>query len=129
MAFPLEMKPTELQKIRVFDSHTEGESTRVIISGVAEPAGESMAEKREDFAENFDWVRSAVVCEPRGHEAMVGVMLCEPAAPDCVTRVIFFNNVGVLNGCLHATMGVAVTLMHQGKISAEVVGFGVIVNG
>lgn len=112
------MKPTELKKIRVIDSHTEGEPTRVIISGVAEPAGDSMSEKREDFAKNLDWVRSAVVCEPRGHDAMVGVMLCEPVEPDCVVGLIFFNNVDVLNGCLHATMGAAVTLMHQGKVSA-----------
>ena len=116
MAFPLEMKPTELQKIRVIDSHTEGEPTRVIVSGLDEPRGASMSEKREDFAKNLDWVRSAVVCEPRGHEAMVGVMLCKPVEADCVTGLIFFNNVGVLNGCLHATMGVALTLMHQGQI-------------
>ncbi|MCL4109945.1 UNVERIFIED_CONTAM: hypothetical protein GTU68_012754 [Idotea baltica] len=75
-----------------------------------------MAEKRASFARDFDWLRTASVCEPRGHDAVVGAMLCEPVANDCVTGVIFFNNVGVINGCLHGTMGVAVTLRHLGKI-------------
>ncbi|MCL4168166.1 UNVERIFIED_CONTAM: hypothetical protein GTU68_025121, partial [Idotea baltica] len=63
-----------------------------------------------------DWVRSATVCEPRGHEALVGALLCEPVNENCVTGVIFFNNVGLLHGCLHGTMGVAVTLFHLGRI-------------
>ena len=76
-----------------------------------------MAEKREDFTNQQDAIRRAVVCEPRGHEAVVGVILCEPCTPDCEVGLIFFNNVGVLNGCLHATMGAAVTLNHIGRIS------------
>ena len=108
--------PESSVKIRVIDSHTAGEPTRVVVSGVAEPAGECMTEKRSHFARDLDWLRSSVVCEPRGHEAMVGAMLCKPGNPDCVAGVIFFNNVGVLNGCLHGTMGLAVTLMHLGRI-------------
>ena len=111
------MNSSEAPRIRVIDSHTAGEPTRIIISGVDEPAGETMAEKRADFAGQFDAIRRAVVCEPRAHEAMVGVMLCQPCALDCEAGLIFFNNVGVLNGCLHATMGAAVTLYHMGRIS------------
>lgn len=110
------MKPVTAQRIRVIDSHTEGEPTRVVVSGVSGIEGATMAEKRENFRRDWDWLRSAVVCEPRGNEAMVGAMLCDPVEPDCVTGVIFFNNVGVLHGCLHATMGVAVTLTHLGRI-------------
>lgn len=114
------MKPTSPQRIPVIDSHTGGEPTRVIVGGVAEPAGDTMTEKRAAFAGELDWLRSATVCEPRGHEALVGALLCEPCEADCVTGIIFFNNVGVLNGCLHGTMGVAVTLLHQGKIGAGI---------
>ncbi len=112
------MRPVVKQSVSVIDSHTAGEPTRVIVAGVDELAGATMAEKRECFSRDWDWLRSACVCEPRGHDAMVGALLCEPVAPDCVTGVIFFNNVGVLNGCLHATMGVAVTLMHLGRLGA-----------
>ncbi len=76
-----------------------------------------MAEKRERLARDHDWVRTACVNEPRGYDAMVGAILCEPSEPDCVTGVIFFNNVGLLQGCVHGTMGVAVTLAHLGKIT------------
>ncbi len=110
------MPPETIQHVRVIDSHTAGEPTRVVVDGVPEPAGATMTEKREAFRRDLDWLRSAVVCEPRGHEAMVGALLCKPTRGDCVAGVIFFNNVGVLNGCLHGTMGVAVTLLHMGLV-------------
>ena len=110
------MRPRDLQRIQVIDSHTGGEPTRVVWGGVTEPQGNSMAEKRLNFSKELDWMRSAIVCEPRGHDAVVGAILCEPSEEDCVAGVIFFNNVGVLNGCLHGTMGLAVTLKHLGRI-------------
>lgn len=75
-----------------------------------------MAEKRSFFREKMDWVRTSVVCEPRGHDAMVGALICEPLDQSCVCGVIFFNNVDVLKGCLHATIGLAVTLHYLGRI-------------
>lgn len=112
------MQPNSLKSIHAIDSHTGGEPTRVIVAGADEPAGGTMGEKRERFRRDMDWLRSASVCEPRGHEAMVGALLCDPGEVGCVAGVIFFNNVDVLNGCLHGTMGVAVTLLHMGKIGA-----------
>ncbi|MEM8955145.1 MAG: proline racemase family protein [Verrucomicrobiota bacterium] len=110
------MKPSSPQRISVVDSHTAGEPTRVILPGFIEPSGETMMEKRETFARELDWLRTAAVCEPRGHDAVVGALLCKPANKTCVTGIIFFNNVGMLNGCLHGTMGVAATLLHMGRI-------------
>ncbi|MCP5523637.1 MAG: proline racemase family protein [Verrucomicrobiales bacterium] len=104
------------RRLRVVDSHTAGEPTRVLIDGAPEVVGKTMAEKREHFRRELDWVRTATVCEPRGHEAMVGALLCEPAHNDCAAGVVFFNNVDCLHGCVHATIGVAVTLAHLGRI-------------
>lgn len=112
------MIPSFTQRIRIVDSHTGGEPTRVLLPGSAEPKGATMMEKRTAFARDFDWLRTASVCEPRGHDAMVGALLCEPIAENCAAGVIFFTNVGCLNGCLHGTMGVVVTLAHLGKIGA-----------
>lgn len=103
-------------RIRVIDSHTGGEPTRVVVSGAPDLGGGSLAERRARLGEEFDWWRSACVNEPRGHDAMVGALLCESNEADCAAGVIFFNNVGVLNGCVHGTMGVAVTLARQGLI-------------
>ncbi|MCG8600134.1 MAG: proline racemase family protein [Verrucomicrobiales bacterium] len=112
------MSQKSLQRIRVVDSHTGGEPTRVVVRGAPEPCGKTMREKREAFACENDWIRTATVCEPRGHDAMVGALLCKPCADDCIAGVIFFNNVGVLRGCLHGTMGLAVTLQHLGLIGS-----------
>jgi 4-hydroxyproline epimerase len=102
--------------LHVIDSHTEGEPTRVVVSGGPDLGGGSMAEKSVRFREEHDWLRSAVCNEPRGHDAMVGALICEPHEPDCVCGVIFFNNLSTLNMCIHGTIGLAVTLAHMGKI-------------
>ena len=102
----------------MIDSHTAGEPTRVVVGGVSEPGGHTLAEKRVSFRRDFGWLRTTCILEPRGHEAIVGALLCEPGEGGCETGVIFFNNAGVLNGCLHGTMGVAVTLAHLGRIEA-----------
>ena len=107
--------------IRVVDSHTEGEPTRVVVEGWPELAGETMAERRDDFNARFDALRSAVVCEPRGHDAMVGALLTPPVASGSAAGVIFFNNVGTLGMCGHGTMGVVRTLAHLGRLAAGVV--------
>jgi 4-hydroxyproline epimerase len=76
-----------------------------------------MTERLERFREQFDEIRSAVVNEPRGNDAIVGALLCEPYDASCDAGVIFFNNVGYLNMCGHGTIGLAVTLKHMGRIA------------
>ena len=101
-----------METVQVIDSHTEGEPTRVVISGGPDLRGESVAEKAADFRSRFDSFRRAVVCEPRGHEALVGALLVESDRDSSETGVIFFNNVGTLHMCVHGTIGVMVTLAH-----------------
>lgn len=106
-----------IQKIRVVDSHTAGEPTRVVIEGFPILSGQTVAEKLEDFRKNFDYLRNAIVNEPRGHSAIVGALLCDPIDETCDAGVIFFNNVGFLNMCGHGTIGLVKTLEYFGKIS------------
>ena len=58
--------------------------------------------------------------EPRGNDVLVSALLVPPKAPDCVTGVIFFNNVGPLWMCGHGTMGVVATLAFLGRIGPGV---------
>lgn len=102
--------------IRVVDSHTEGEPTRVVVDGWRQPDGATMAARRDDLAARWDHLRSAVVCEPRGHDAVVGALLTPPVTPGATAGVIFFNNVGYLGMCGHGTIGVVRTLAHLGRI-------------
>jgi 4-hydroxyproline epimerase len=106
--------------ISAIDSHTAGEPTRVVLAGVPDALASArfgtVAERRAIFRERFDHLRSAIVNEPRGSDALVGALVVEPSERDCVAGVIFFNNVGYLNMCGHGTIGLVATLAHIGRI-------------
>ena len=106
--------------IRVVDSHTAGEPTRVVIDGGPDLGGGTIAERRDRFRSSFDHFRSAIVNEPRGSDPVVGALLCAPSDPTCAAGVIFFNNVGTLGMCGHGTIGLVVTLAHLGRIGRGV---------
>jgi len=103
--------------MRVIDSHTEGEPTRVIVEGGPPLGWGPLSERRKRFAEQFDHYRRFAVNEPRGYDAIVGALLCEPEDKSCAAGVIFFNNVGMIGMCGHGTIGLAVTLAHMGRIA------------
>ncbi len=104
------------RRVRVIDSHTEGEPTRVVVEG-GPPLGEgSMASRRDRFRDQYDDFRRAVVTEPRGSDTIVGALLLEPTDPAHTTGLIFFNNVGYLGMCGHGTIGVVTTLDYLGRL-------------
>ena len=110
------MTLNSLRRIRVIDTHTGGEPTRVVLSNGPDLGQSTMLERRARFAAEFDSWRQAIVCEPRGSDVMVGALLTEPERADSLAGVIFFNNVGYLGMCGHGTIGVAVALAHVGRI-------------
>lgn len=105
-----------MHRIRVIDTHTGGEPTRVVLEGGPDLGSGSLATRRARFVAEFDHFRTAIVNEPRGSEVLVGALLVPPDDPHCATGVIFFNNVGVLGMCGHGTMGVAVALGYVGRL-------------
>jgi 4-hydroxyproline epimerase len=110
------MKSRLLDPIHVIDSHTEGEPTRVVVEGGPDLGGGPLSGRLERFSAGFDSLRSAVVCEPRGSDVLVGALLVPPSDASCAAGVIFFNNVGYLGMCGHGTIGVVATLAHLGRI-------------
>jgi 4-hydroxyproline epimerase len=107
---------TKLSGIRYIDSHTEGEPTRVIVEGGPDLGSGSLQERLKQFRENADHLRCCVIHEPRGWDAVVGALICEPTDPSCAAGVIFFNNTGYLGMCGHGAIGVGVTLHYLGRI-------------
>lgn len=105
-----------MDKIPVIDSHTAGEPTRVVLSGFPDLGEGPLAGRRALFGASFDHWRSAIACEPRGSDTMVGALLQTPVDPRCCAGVIFFNNVGYLGMCGHGTIGLTRTLAHLGRI-------------
>lgn len=103
--------------VRVIDSHTGGEPTRLVLEGGPDLGAGPLAERVQRFRANFDAYRSAIVNEPRGSDPLVGALLVEPHRPDCDVGVIYFNNVGYLGMCGHGTIGLIASLAHTGELA------------
>jgi len=110
-------KILDMKTISIIDSHTGGEPTRLVTSGGPELGAGPLSERLALLRNEHDTFRSAVVCEPRGSDVLVGALLCEPHAPDCAAGVIFFNNVGYLGMCGHGTIGLVASLAFMGRIA------------
>ncbi len=106
-----------MRRIRIVDSHTGGEPTRVVIEGGPDLGKGSLSDRLALLRDHYDAFRSAVVNEPRGSDAIVGAWLVPPVDPSCAAGVIYFNNAGYLGMCGHGTIGLAVTLAYLGRIA------------
>ena len=111
--------PNFPESIEVLDSHTEGEPTRVVLGGWPELSGDTMQERRAEIETDFDDLRRSVVCEPRGHDAIVGALLTPAVEPGSAAGVVFFNNVGCLGMCGHGLIGVVRTLDYLGRLESQ----------
>lgn len=107
-----------MQTISIIDSHTGGEPTRLVISGGPDFGSGPLAERLQRFCGQHDLYRSAVVCEPRGSDVIVGAWLVAPHAPECSAGLLFFNNTGYLGMCGHGLIGCMVSLAYTGHLQA-----------
>ena len=108
-----------MHPIHVIDSHTGGEPTRLVIDGGPDLGNGNVAERLCILREQHDWLRNAVVNEPRGSDVIVGALLCQPSDPSCTIGVIFFNNVGYLGMCGHGTIGLMASLSYLGRAAGS----------
>jgi len=102
--------------VKVVDSHTAGEPTRVVIAGGPNLGSGDLRARLDVFRSQFDAFRTATIAEPRGSEVVVGALLCAPSDSSSAAAVIFYNDVGYLGMCGHGTIGVVTTLAHLGRI-------------
>ena len=109
-----------MKRIKVIDSHTGGEPTRLVVDGFPDLGNGSMAERRALLAQQHDDWRAATVLEPRGSDVIVGALLCKPMDPANAAGVIFFNNTGYLGMCGHGTIGMVASLAHLKLIAPGV---------
>ncbi len=106
-----------MRTIRVIDSHTGGEPTRLVLEGGPDLGTGPLSERLQRFRAGFDAYRCAIVNEPRGSEPLVGALLVEPHRAGCTLGVIFFNSVGYLGMCGHGTIGLIESLAHAGELA------------
>lgn len=110
---------TFARRVRVVDSHTAGEPTRVVVGGFPELAGLSLPEKEADLlADHADLIR-LLVGEPRGHAPWHAVLPLPPLHPDADLSVLILSALGSLTMCGHALIGAVTTLLETERIPAR----------
>ena len=104
------------------DAHTCGNPVRVVAGGGPVLPNVPMGEKRQIFVAEHDWVRRALMFEPRGHDAMSGSILYPPSREDCELGVLFIEVSGCLPMCGHGTIGTVTVALEQGFVVPRVEG-------
>ena len=104
------------------DGHTCGNPVRVVTSGGPELEGETMLARRAHFMRNYDWVRTGLMYEPRGHDQMSGTILYPSTREDCDIAVLFIETSGCLPMCGHGTIGTVTIAIEEGLVTPKTPG-------
>ncbi|GAA0641043.1 4-hydroxyproline epimerase [Sphingomonas ursincola] len=104
------------------DGHTAGNPVRLVAGGAPLVRGSSMAERRMDFIERFDWIRTGLCFEPRGHDMMSGGFLYPPTRPENDVGILFIETSGCLPMCGHGTIGMITFGLEHGLIQPQTPG-------
>ena len=100
------------------ESHTAGEPTRIIIGGIPPIPGRTMIEKKEYFRQNLDFLRTALMQEPRGHRDMFGAFLVAPCNEEADLGVVFIDGDGYADMCGHGSLGTMTVAVETGMVEA-----------
>lgn len=104
------------------DGHTCGNPVRMVVGGGPNLVGNTMSEKRDHFIRDYDWIRTALMFEPRGHDMMSGSILYPPTRPDCDVAILYIETSGCLPMCGHGTIGTVTMALEQGLVKAKTPG-------
>jgi 4-hydroxyproline epimerase len=105
------------------DGHTCGNPVRVVAGGSIPPlAGATMVERRAHFIAEYDWIRTSLMFEPRGHDIMSGSILYPPTRDDCDVAILFIETSGCLPMCGHGTIGTVTTAIERGLVRPKTPG-------
>src|SRR6202046_4397014 len=107
---------TQSHTFLCIDAHTCGNPVRVVAGGAPILPAVSMSEKRQIFLAEHDWVRRALMFEPRGHDIMSGSILHPPPRSDCDLGVLFIEVSGCLPMCGHGTIGTVTVAVEEGLV-------------
>ena len=99
------------------DGHTCGNPVRLVAGGGPNLIGANMVEKRAHFLAEYDWIRTGLMFEPRGHDMMSGAILYPPTRPDCDIAFLFIETSGCLPMCGHGTIGTVTMALERGLVT------------
>jgi 4-hydroxyproline epimerase len=98
------------------DGHTCGNPVRLVSGGAPPLRGATMLEKRAHFLAEYDWIRTGLMFEPRGHDMMSGSILYPPTREDCDVAILFIETSGCLPMCGHGTIGTVTMAIENGLV-------------
>lgn len=98
------------------DAHTCGNPVRLVTSGHPDLSGKNMSEKRQHFLQHYDWVRTSLMFEPRGHDMMSGAFLYPPCSDNADAAILFIETSGCLPMCGHGTIGAVTAGLEAGLL-------------
>lgn len=98
------------------DGHTCGNPVRMVVGGAPNLDGANMIERRAHFMDQYDWIRTALMYEPRGHEVMSGSILYPPTRDDCDIAILYIEVSGCLPMCGHGTIGTVTMMIERGIV-------------
>ena len=104
------------------DGHTCGNPVRLVAGGAPALSGRTMIERRAHFLAEFDWIRQALMFEPRGHDMMSGSILMPPTRDDCDVAILFIETSGCLPMCGHGTIGTVTMAIERGLVQPRTPG-------
>jgi 4-hydroxyproline epimerase len=107
---------------RCIDGHTAGNPVRLVVEGAPAINGASMSERRQEFLARYDWIRTGLCFEPRGHDMMSGGFLYPPTTPDADVGILFIETSGCLPMCGHGTIGIVTFDIENGLIKPRTPG-------
>lgn len=106
----------------IIDGHTCGNPVRLVAGGGPLLDGATMMERRAHFLAEYDWIRTGLMFEPRGHDMMSGSILYPPTRPDCDIAILFIETSGCLPMCGHGTIGTVTMAIEHGLVKPKTPG-------
>ncbi len=101
------------------DAHTCGNPVRVVAGGAPMLHGDTASARRKYFMDHYDWIRTGLMFEPRGHDMMSGSILLPPTRPDCDLGIVFIETSGCLPMCGHGTIGTVTVAIERGLVQPK----------
>jgi 4-hydroxyproline epimerase len=110
------------QTFSCIDAHACGNPVRLVYQGGPELEGDSMLDRQQHFMAEYDWIRTSLMFEPRGHSMMSGSILYPSHRDDCDIGVLFIETSGCLPMCGHGTIGTVTIAVEHGLVKPRTPG-------
>jgi len=111
--------PSGAIRLTTIEAHAAGEPLRIVVDGLSEIPGATILERRRFLRDNLDYVRQALMWEPRGHYNMYGCVVTPPVSSEADFGVLFMHNEGYSTMCGHGVIALVTVLVESGAVKVE----------